>query len=145
MHFPTILLLLVLALSGCSRDSRLLGKWTFDREYTEAQLQKQPDEKPKEGMLEGMKQGLVAMLIPTLIEKLDGATLTITGKEMIITTKEGTGKAETYEVIERPDANTWRVKTADGKVETYTREGERLTSPTSGDVHFKAYFKRVAQ
>jgi hypothetical protein len=140
---PLSLLLLVLLLSGCSRDSGLLGKWTFDRQYTEAQLSKEPEGEPKEGLLEGMKQGLAAMLIPTLIEKLDGAALTITKKEMIVTTKQGTGTAEGYEIIERPDPNTWRVKTAGGKVETYTREGERLSSPASGDVHFKAYFRRA--
>src|SRR5262249_40175185 len=113
MHLKSTFLCLVLAagLSGCGQDSRLLGEWVFDRPYTEAQLSQKPEEKPKEGAIEGLKQGLVAMLVPTLIEKLDGATLTITKKEMIITTKDGTGKAEAYEIIERPDADTWRVKT----------------------------------
>ena len=145
MRLPPILLsiLLMFSVAGCGQNSsRLQGKWVFDRQRTEDQLSHQQKEKPKEGTLEGMKQGLVEMLVPSLIEKLDGATLTITRKEMIITTKDGTGQAEGYEIIEHPDANTWRVKTAAGKVESYTLEGEWLTSPTSGDVHLTTYFKR---
>ncbi len=85
------------------------------------------------------------MLIPQLIEKADGSTLTITSKEMIVTTKDGNGQANDYEVLERPDDHTWRVKGTDGKIETYTREGDRLAFMSTGDVHFKVYFKPVGK
>jgi outer membrane lipopolysaccharide assembly protein LptE/RlpB len=145
----TLTLLLTLALvallAGCGQDSRLQGKWTFDRATTEAELAKRPPE--PEGaqgdFLGSMKKALASTLVPTLIEKLDGATLTITRNEMIMTTKDGTGKVEKYEVIERPAQDTWRVKTSDNRVETYTRRGDLLSSPASGDVQLTAYFKRV--
>jgi len=140
--FLAFLLVVVCFLAGCGRDSRLHGKWTFDREYTEAQLQtKQAEGKTKTESLEGMKQQLVSMLVPQLIAKLDGSTLTIKPKEMILVTKDGTGTSEPYEIIERPAKDTWRTKKSNGDVETYTREGERLYSPASGDLHFNAYFK----
>lgn len=72
-----ISLVLLCCLPGCSRDRQLLGKWVFDRPYTESQLPEHPGP-AKEG-LAGMQQQLAASLIPILIEKLDGATLTFTG------------------------------------------------------------------
>ena len=115
----------------------------FDRPYTEAQLPKRP-EPAKEG-LAGMQQQLAASLIPTLIEKLDGATLTFTRKEWIVTTRGGSGEAQTYEIIDQPTADSWRIKTSDGKVQTYYLEGERLASESSGDIHVRAYFTRTTK
>lgn len=137
-----LLPLLVVAVAGCDRDRGLHGQWVFDRAYTESRLNQEKSAAPAKGILGEMKAGLVAMLVPTLIEKLDGSNLTITKKEMIITTKDGTGKAEGYVIVERPEANVWRVKKPDGTIETYTKEGDRLASATSGDVHFIAYFRR---
>ena len=144
MRLAAVSFLLLAILAGCGKDSRLQGKWTFDREYTTAQLPKQPEAAKDNGLL-AMKQSLNAMLVPMLLDKLDGSNLTITRKEIIMTTKEGSGQAQTYEVIERPADDTWRVKTSDGKVETYSLENDRLASPTSGDVNFKAYFKRTGK
>ncbi len=92
-----------------------------------------------------MRQQLAASLIPTIIEKLDGANLTFTRKEEIMTTKQGSGQSQTYEVIERPTAESWRIKTSDGKVETYYREGERLASNSMGDVQVRIYFTRATK
>ena len=58
-----------------------------------------------------------------------------------MTTKDGDGQANDYKVLEWPDDHTWRAKGTDGKIETYTREGERLSLLSNGDVHIKAYFK----
>jgi hypothetical protein len=135
--------LLILSVTGCNRDGALRGKWVFDRTYTEAQMPREADSKAatKKDGLEDMKAGLVKMLTPMLLDKLDGSSLTITRKEMQMTTRDGSGKVEAYEVIERPEANVWRVKTPDGKIETYRREGDYLGLSASGDVHFMAYFK----
>ena len=84
---------------------------------------------------------LTDMLVPALIEKLDGVNLTITSKEMMYTLKDGTGKSEKYEVVERPSANSWRIKTPDGKLDTYSLEGDRLVTSASGDLALKLYFK----
>ena len=135
-------ILLTAGLIGCGKDRPLQGKWVFDRQYTESQLPEAP-EKPQgsPSELDALKAPLVAMLIPQLIEKLDGCTLTVTSKEMVMTTRDGNGQANDYEVLERPDDHTWRVKGTDGKIETYTREGDRLSLMSTGDVHVKAYFK----
>src|SRR5215218_1606179 len=136
LRLLAIALLIAFSFSGCERDSALRGKWVFDRQYTEAHMPK-PDVAKTESkdVLNGMKEGLVQMLTPMLLEKLDGATLTITKKEMIMTTKDGNGKAEPYEVLERPDSKTWRTKGADGKIEAWALQDGHLASAASGDVH----------
>ncbi len=90
-----------------------------------------------------MIPAMTAMAMPMLIAQLDGAVLTINAKEMIFMTKDGTGKANDYEVLERPDDHTWRVKGADGKIETYTREGDQLALTITGGLQMKVYFKRA--
>ena len=136
---------LVATFSGCSKTRDLQGKWVFDRPYTEEHIPKEP-EKPSAspaGMADAFKPALAAMLVPMLISQLDGAALTINSKEMIFTTKDGNGKANDYEVLAQPDAHTWQVKGTDGKIETYTREGDRLALAATGDLHMKMYFRRA--
>jgi len=62
--------------------------------------------------LGAMQKQLGVMLIPTLIEKLDGASLTITSKEIRFVVKDGTGQSQPYKVVERPTSDTWRVQTS---------------------------------
>jgi hypothetical protein len=83
-YFLGMLLLVIGYLTGCDRDSRLHGKWVFDREYTEANGASAPGpttsaEKDPMGAMKGQ---LATMLVPQLIEQLDGSTMTVTGKEM---------------------------------------------------------------
>ena len=85
------------------------------------------------------------MLIPQLISKLDGSTCKITQNEMMFISKDGSGQSQTYQIVDRPTKESWLIKTADGKIATYERDGERLAVGSSGDVHFKAYFKRISQ
>jgi hypothetical protein len=70
-----------------------------------------------------MKGQLASMIVPQLIQQLDGSTMTVTGKEMYFVLQNGTGRAETYTVIDRPAKDHWQVKTSEGKVESYFREG----------------------
>ena len=142
-------ILLLTLLAGCGRDARLHGNWIFDREYTEAQLTKEADEKPPANSIPGAFKNMVAGLKDSvasmLVDQLDGVTMKITSKDMIMVTKDGSGQDLAYEVIDRPTADSWLIKTSDGKVETYYREGERLATPSAGDAHFKVYFKRASQ
>jgi hypothetical protein len=137
------MLLVIGGFLGCDRDSRLHGKWVFDREYTEAHGSAAPEPIPsaEKNPLGAMKEQLAGMIVPQLIEKLDGSTMTVTSKEMVFVLKNGTGKAETYAIIDRPAKDHWQVKTSEGKVESYFREGDRLGSPASGDVHLNVYWK----
>lgn len=143
MHLRNIILLVFLltCFTGCGRkDAWLRGKWTLDREFTEAQLAKQPAPKSGENSLMG---DATAMLAPMLIGQMDGATFTFTGKTITFVTKDGSGQSFGYEVLEMPTSDSWMIKTSDGKVETYYREGDRLAIEASGSAHFKVYLKRV--
>ena len=86
-----------------------------------------------------MNDTLKPMLSKQLLGQLDGQTFTITPK--LVT--ESSGGAYTYQVIEHADPNTWSIKKSDGDIWTLTSEEGRLTWPTTGDVHFMLYFKRV--
>ena len=143
-YFVFVSLVLLLCLSGCSKGTWLQGKWAFDREYTEAHLSKEP-EPPKDDPLGSMKASLTTMLTPQLIAKLDGANLTITSKEITSTDKDGVGKMFSYKVIEQPTSDSVQVRYSNGDVQTYYHEEGRMAMPSSGDVHFKAYFRRVSQ
>ncbi len=160
--------LLVVCLGGCDRgnglrssDSQFLGRWTFDRQYTQAHMPKDLAKKPADwgwqdapaggsqteaasiaANVNGMMNNtLKPMLTEQLLAQMDGQTFSLTPK--LITSSSG--KAQTYRVIERATANSWSVKTSDGEIATYTNEDGRLVIPTTGDVHFKLYFKRVSQ
>lgn len=144
-RLPRVFFLMFIALiSGCGGESGLSGKWIFDKSQTEAQLKQNP-EPEREPSLEGIKEELAASLIPILIGKLDGATLNFTPKELMITSKDGSGRAMPYEIIEQPTPDSWRIKTSDGTVTTYYREGAWLASDVSGDVRLRVYFKRVTE
>ena len=136
---------LVATFSGCSKTSGLEGKWVFDRPYTEEHIPKEPEKSAASpaGFADALKPALGMMLAPMMISMLDGSTLKIDSKKMIFTTKDGNGKVNDYEVLERPDDHTWHVKGTDNKIETYTREGDRLSLAATGDIHMKAYFKRA--
>jgi len=140
---PRVFFLMFIALiSGCGGESGLSGKWVFDKSQTEAQLIQTP-EPEREPSLLGIQEELTASLIPIIIGKMGGATLNFTSKELMITGKDGSGQAMPYEIIEQPTPDSWRIKTSDGTVTTYHREGPWLASDVSGDVRLRVYFARV--
>src|SRR5688572_9445220 len=108
-----VLLLLVLAISGCAHRAKWLhGKWEFDREYTEQMLANQSKTADGEGrsLLEGLKDLATGLVIPQITELLEGARIEFTDKEIIATDRTGNGKATPYEVLETPDADTITIK-----------------------------------
>jgi hypothetical protein len=127
-------LLLAVCLSGCSRDSWLHGKWIFDREFTEAKMTKEPPPAKKDSIISALTSSLKGLVTSQLTSHLDGTKLTITSKEIIVTDANGSGKAYTYEVIDRPSDGAVQVKTSDGAVETYHREGDHIGM---GELYFK--------
>jgi hypothetical protein len=114
----------------------LRGKWVFDEEHT----QKKYTESEKADGLDAIKDALV---FPQLFEKLKGAHLSITDKEVIMTTRDGNGKAFAYQLSEVPDANSVTLKQTDGEVTTYHKEGERFWIASTGNVNIPFYFKRA--
>ena len=161
-YLPFVFLFFI-CLGGCnkgdgllSNNDRFLGKWTFDRDYTQAQLPKEatksssvspaPKSSPSDAaetanVVNGMLDSMKPMLTEQLIGQLDGQTFTITPKLLT----DSSGQSKTYQVIGRPTANDMSLKLSDGTIWTATLEEGRIIIPTSGGIHFKLYFKRVSQ
>ena len=47
--------------------------------------------------------------------------------------------------LRKPTSDSWRVQLEDGNIETWSREGERLTTNTYGGLVVKIYFERVGR
>jgi hypothetical protein len=114
----------------------LRAKWVFDEEYTQTKY----DESAKG---DGAQQVRDSLIFPQLHEKLKGAHINVTEKELVMTTKDGNGKAFAYEIVETPDENTVTLKLNDGDVTTYHKEGDRIWSASTGNVNIPFYFKRA--
>ncbi len=161
-YLPLIFFCFV-CLGGCNKgdgllngDNRFLGKWTFDREYTQAHLPKEtkspsvspaPKGSPSDAAntaneVNGILDNMVKpMLTEQLVGQMDGQTFTITPKLLT----DSSGQSKTYQVIERPTANDMSIKLSDGTIWTATLEDGRIAIPTTGSVHFKLYFKQASQ
>lgn len=122
----------------------LHGKWVFDADYTKLKLEEaqQQSSAKKDGVIEGLKGIATGLLTAPLLGALEGAQLTVTDTELIMTGKDGNGKAFKYEVLEAPNAETLSLKQSDGEVKTYHREGDRFWT-TAGATSVRAYFRRV--
>ena len=130
------LLASVLLFGGCHKPTGvnwLLGAWVADVEHTRKQTLAAPETGPN-AVLE-------AKLREQLLSALPNVQMTFSAHELIAT-KDGNGQAQHYEVISAPDAQTCVLKFADGKVETYHREGARLWMATTGSMQaMRVYFR----
>ncbi|MGV3531738.1 MAG: hypothetical protein ACO1QR_05160 [Chthoniobacteraceae bacterium] len=115
----------------------LHGKWTFDGEYTTQKYQEANKGKESADLGE-------ALVVPQLLEKLKGSTLRISEKEVVMTTKDGNGKAFPHEVLEAEEGKSVTMKQSDGQVTTYHKEGaDRFWTSSTGTVNVPFFFKRV--
>ena len=118
---------------GCSNKEEvnwLIGEWNFDRNMT-------LDNLPPEAKTE-----IGSRLVELMVNQAEGGTLRITATEATFTAPNGTGKSSSYSILQRPDDNTLVIKADGGQVITFTRSGEFIAMPSTGDVKFKSYFKR---
>lgn len=145
-RFASLVLFLVLAsLTGCNSPGRWLrGKWVVDLDYTREQMklsEAEPAAQPEglSGMLQNMAQNFAAPLVMQTLAKVE---ITFTDEE-IVSTIDGNGKATGYEIVETPDRNTVIVKKADGEVQTFVREGDRIRTTMSGAVPLTVFLKRA--
>ena len=120
----SLTMVFTMCLASCNRnvDGPFLGKWTFDRDYTQSHLPKDllvslgapplndpfpkgfpEDSKTMPDALSGMmNKTLKPALTKQLISQMEDQSFAITPK--LITGVDGTAK--TYEVIEHPNADT---------------------------------------
>lgn len=114
----------------------LRGKWVFDEEHT----QRRYSEKKSPEALDALREGLI---YPQLISQLKGAHITVTDKDVTMTTKDGNGKAFPFQVLEASEGKSVTLKQNDGEVTTYHKEGERFWTASTGNVNIPFYFKRT--
>ena len=130
-------------LGGCSKksDNWIIGKWAFDLEKTKANL---PANNKAQGVPDGLAQQMGEQLTNQLIDQMKNVVFDITAEKMTLISGSAAGKSDTYEIIERPDANTIVVKgdTSD-ETSTFIKSGKYICIPSTGAVQFKMYFKAV--
>lgn len=139
-----IVTFLVTTLTGCGR-SFLIGKWTLDRETTVAKMTAgpgQPAANPGEGFLKDLVDGLQKGVSRLLLTRFEGVEIEFTAAEMR-RIRNGTGEAVTYEVIEKPAADTVVLKYADGEIVTWGRADTGVRMRLAGEHEQWIYFKTV--
>ncbi len=126
--------------AGCSKksDNWLIGKWVFDPEATKANL---PADNKAQGVPDIVAQNLGTQLTTQLMGQMNNTKLHITAERITFTSGNGTEESNSYEITERPDANTIVIKSKEPA--TFIKSGKYLCIPTTGAVQFKMYFKPV--
>jgi hypothetical protein len=113
----------------------LLGAWVFDAEHT----QKKHAEGKKDP---GVSEALGSAVASQLVEKMKGAKLIVTEKELTMTRADGNGKSESYTLVPGTDPNMVQLKQANGEVVAFHREADRIWMNSTGSVNEPFYFKR---
>lgn len=122
------------------------GRWVYDKETTarnwESSRKAEIEATAKsDDPLKGFALAFELMQVfgeGNVVEGLEGTELRITGDEWQVTSG-GSGRILKYRLVERPDANTWRLAFGD-RTDDIHCEGERLWFVADG---IKMYFKRV--
>ncbi|MEM9282688.1 MAG: hypothetical protein AAGA96_12740 [Verrucomicrobiota bacterium] len=132
------------SLTGCG-GNWLEGKWVFDQEQTLQSMTppNEPSAAGDEGLLKGMISGLQKGISQMMMNQLKGVEVEFTGDEMR-RTQYGSGEAISYEIIEKPDAETVVIKFADGEINTVKRSETGIRMLMPGDGSFWIHFKPVA-
>ena len=125
---------------GCSKknDNWLIGKWAFDPETTKANL---PADNKAQGVPDSVANQMGSQLTTQLMDQMNNCKLHITAKKVTFILGNGTEESDTYEIINRPDANTIVIKGKEPA--TFIKSGKYICIPTTGAVQFKMYFKPV--
>ncbi|MEM1442154.1 MAG: hypothetical protein AAGF67_07410 [Verrucomicrobiota bacterium] len=141
---PVLSATTLLFLSGCS-GNWLVGKWELDKDRTVQELGNVEEPSPNAapgggGLFKEIVGGLQKGLSRVLLTQFEGVKIEFTSDEQR-KTKDGVGEALSYEILEKPDANTYLVKTDDGKIVTWEKvdSGIRLKLSEGNDwVYFRA-------
>lgn len=140
---PALLVSVSFLLSGCT-GNWLVGKWEFDKERTLAVLEQTaeapPGETPGGGLLKDIVGGLQKGLSRVMFTQFEGTQFEFTATE-IRRTRNGVGEAQEYEIIEKPSASSYLVKTDDGVIVTWAKVEGGLRLKLSGEGENWVYFK----
>lgn len=141
---PALLILVAFSFSGCT-GNWLVGKWSFDKDRTLAEVEQPATESPNAapgegGLLKDIVGGLQKGLSKVLFSQFDGVQFEFTSSE-IRRTKNGMGEAQGYEIIEKPTPDTYLVKTDDGTIVTWGKVDGGVRLKLSGDAGNWVYFR----
>jgi len=138
-----VLTVLSVLLTGCG-GGFLVGKWTLDRDTTVAQLSEgeAPAATPGEGFLKEVVTGLQKGLSRMLLTQFEGVEIEFTATDFR-RTRNGVGEAQTYKIIEKPEAGRVVIQFADGEIATWARAETGLKMRLPGEEEHWIYFKRA--
>jgi hypothetical protein len=125
----------------------MIGTWEFDRAATEAYL------KPAGGagseaagglkkFLEGVSGAVGGVVASAMAGQLEGVKMEVTATEIRHRAKDGTTKAVSYQIVERPDANTLVLQTGSGEKMTFRREGATVWRVVDDKDRARLFLKR---
>ena len=119
------IVLVVLLASGCDEKRGLVGEWKFDGPYTKSQLEE--DQPP---------------FADAIVAAFKGGTLVFREDKVLYVGGDGRGSGSSYDLVDKPTPDSWRILMEDGKVETWFREGKRLRVSSFQGVEANLYFER---
>ncbi len=146
---PLLVVFLAIGVAGCGSRARwLAGQWRFDEQATRRILQAEQTAAGKDSTFSSFggaaKQIAKGIISPEIIAELQGSEITVTDKDLILTSRDGTGEAFPYEVLSVPDPNTLTLKLGNGDVDTFHHEGSRLWRQSSGRIKIPVYYVKVS-
>lgn len=119
---------LAFLLTGCG-GNWLIGEWTLDKERTleEITTASEPVESsdPGEGLLRDIVGGFQKGISRVLLAQFEGVVVEFTATE-VRRIRDGVGTTQTYEILEKPEAGVYLVKTANGNVVTWAKTDDGI-------------------
>lgn len=127
------------AATSSSQQNWLIGRWVFDEEHTRAKHNAGKGDKEV-----GIADAANALVASQLLEKMKGASLTVTTSEITMTRGDGNGKSDRYTLLPGSDPNVLQLKQENGEVLSFHREGERVWMSSTGSVNEPFFFKKAS-
>lgn len=131
-----------LFLTGCG-GNWLVGKWALDQERTLEAISAEPaDPGEGKGILKDLVNGLQKGVSRIMLSQFEDVVLDFTSTELR-RTRNGVGEARTYEIIEKPTADTYVLKFDDGEIVTWHKVEGGIAMKLTGDKEHWIYFASV--
>lgn len=112
----------------------LLGSWVFDEQFT---LQKIGDSAKDVSATDS--PGLSSQLV----EKMRGATVTVTRTDLTMARGDGNIRSEKYTVEPSSNEGVISLKQSNGEVITFHRDGDRIWTSSNGSSGDLFFFKKA--
>ena len=125
--------------SAASAKSWLIGNWIFDEEFTQQKRRKTTTDQQPQAGADG--QATNATISAPVLDKMKGARLNITDKQIKMARADGTEKTQNYTTTEGSGGDSLELKQEDGQTMRIHRDGERIYTTLEGS-NEPIYFKK---